>query len=405
MSFAVVTAVYLAALISTTIVFLYKLLFGITKNVSTSLLGCSFFLLGAFLIFKSGAGGVSTYLYWQYSYCIAYCYNGGSYLCSAFGLYLLYKEFFSKTEETFRCNFKTGFLFVILYFLIFSFVPAVCFLATISFGILIRRIFQYKSLTKVLQKSPLQILIIMGFIIKQVYEFIGTFGDGYFSAPTDISSKLITSSFMFISTFAKMNKLFLAVVIVCLCFMVTLLFLKKKINKLTNKDRMYIDLLGIMVLSLILMGIYFVLFGVIDLGHIYTNALPVRCGVTYVFYFLFILIVTVCLIYLVQEIKQITVLLPLLLFIMLYSVMIPGYSDSVYMDTSPMQRYEIMNQLVEAAQEADSNGKYHLIVHMPSYSFFGGYGYTTAFYDHNITNHYITFEFVIEPDSDSIYFE
>ena len=43
MSFAVVTAVYLAALISTTIVFLYKLLFGITKNVSTSLLGCSFF--------------------------------------------------------------------------------------------------------------------------------------------------------------------------------------------------------------------------------------------------------------------------------------------------------------------------------------------------------------------------
>jgi len=401
-SFVSMSAFGLAMSITISVYFIYIFLFRQNNNVCQSILVTIFYLVSGFILFKNT--DPSTFLFWQYNYCTVFYYSIPSYLASAFALYIIDKHL-SETKFIFDIN--SGVCMVVLYFLMFSFVPAALLVAAASFFIVLDSVIKWKKLKDVISNCWFHFIALLMFAIKLFFEFFSEFTSGYFSQPTDVVTRLKDSFLFVISSFLKMNKLFLSVSVCIILFSLIVRFYKSFNKNFDDFDKRWKRLIFLLLGTFLLVAVYFILFGVISMSHLHREGLVVRMDTMYVFYFLVIIIVTECLMYVLSSLKKISVIMPLVIVIMAITMISPAnhYSDSIYNDTATMQRYELMTEIVAAAQNVDSHGGTQLIVHMPKYGHYGGSGMGYDLYMHNMTSKYISIDFVYEDNLSEIYFE
>ena len=384
------------------IIGIYKLLMDLFKKHEIALLGSMFFLAVSFMLFKTTEQSI--YLFCTYNYCTIFYYTVPSCLASAFAVYLINLEI---NNIIWGFDIKTGLLFVILYFLMFSFFPAALLITIISFCILVFNIISIRNIKIIIRRSYFYIIALIFFLLKFFFEFSRTFGSGYFHTPTEISNQFKASFAVLFGSFISMNKLVLFFSVFILLFSIYSYLIKKKAGE-AEKDFIYV--LKIISISFLLCGVYFILMGVVSLGHLSGwGALTCRIDTLFVFYFLFLILVTICLAFILHKYYNLVIAVPLFVFIVTCVSINPScsYSDSTYNDTTPNQRYTIMNNIVMEAQVRDSNGVSSMIVHIPHYGHYGG-GMGYVMYIHNITNSIMNIEFVYDENVKNIgdmYFE
>lgn len=399
-SFVVIAAFCLAFSVTVVIYFVFELL--AIQNKKYVYLATIVFVVSGFIIFKNTYP--STYLFWQFNYCTIYYYSIPSYLASAFALYLISKYI---KDDFFGFDIKTGCLLILLYFLMFSFLPAGLLVAVISFSIVLMFFIKNKSLKHLLRRCWFHIVALILFGLKVFFELFSEFSSGYFSQPTDVLPRL-KSSFEFIFlTFFNMNKLFILFALSVLILTFAVCFKKEKNNDADNKKTMWKKTFLILLISILLVFCYFTFFGVISFDHLHKGNLPVRMDSMYVFYFLIIMLVVSCFVYVLSYIKQAVIVMPLIVAIMTVTMISPAnhYSDSFYTDTTPTQRYTIMSKIVEEIKLKDAQGANNVVVHMPQYNHYGGPGMGYDLYLHNITNKHISIEFIYEDGIHEVYCE
>jgi len=400
MSFVIVNAFFLALTITVSVFFLYRLIKHWVGKQCIAMLSVVFYLLCAFLIFKTESP--SAYLFWQYNHCVVYFYTIPSYLSSSFAFYLVDKFVMHQQLEN---DFKFGVLLLVLYVLIFSFLPAALLIAAISFVIIVLSLLEKRNVKQVLVNCRLHLLALVMFIFKFLTELSGVFGSGYFSAPEETIAKIKSSLIFWFVTFTKMNKLFLAIVVAML---LGALICKKKQYKLIQDNGVAGRLLVVFGGALFILWVYFIAFGVVALNtHLVRDGLPARMDTLYVFYFLVIAIVVVTFVYLLQRINFVKVICPVILFLMFFSVICPkyAYSDSHYMDTTPKQRYETMTAIIMEVQSRDKQGESTLTVHMPPYRHYMKSTLSRILYIHNITDKQFKIYFMYDENNNVLWFE
>ena len=399
----IVNAILLALSISLSLAMVNNLLYKLTDDWLISCLGELFFLIAAFIIFKTTSP--STYLYWQYNQCTTYYYSIPSYLCFAFSIYLLGNHVTGKSIDL---SFNTAICLAILYFLIFSFLPGALLIAVTAFCILVEQFIKIKNIRRLLLHCWFHIIALVLFVVKLYMEFHRVFDNGYFTAPTQIKERLKRSFLFMISTFFRMNKLFL-IVSVAMILLATGIFLYNKKNSIfIVENYAWLKTLILSICSILLIGVFFILFGVIDLGHLVRdNGLPVRTDSMYVFYALFILIITLNLTIILKTCKSAIVVTPLIMLMMSTVVLSTRneYSDSIYMDSTPYQKYRIMKSVTDEARDRSKEGVYSLVAHVPKYNHYGSQQIGYALYWHNITDRVFSIEFKYDEGLDKVYFE
>lgn len=366
------------------------------KNVFFIISITSLFLLFAFCFLKTRSG--SAYLYWQFNLCTIYFYSVPSYLASAFGIYLVLNEVYNEYEWHMNC--KTSVLMGIWYLLNFSFLPAALFLATISIMILFLRYVNQRSFKSLLLGTWFYWIVLFGTIIKILFEFKRTFGRGYLKVQNNLLVRIYESFLCLVKIFGEMELTFLLLTAFFI-LMALLFFSKEHVNHSRNVKvvRCFFILSG----SYLMLFVFFVLFGGISIEHLYRE-IP-RLDTLYLLYFLMILLVVMSVAYILNNNRNFIVLIPIVLFFLLFRAVSPenSFSDSVYSDSTPKQKYEIMNAIVKEVQNQETRGKTGLVVHMPRLNHYNG-GMSELLYYHNVTNREMSIIFEYE-ERDDIYFE
>ena len=277
---------------------------------------------------------------------------------------------------------KQGFLLAAAYLLIFSFVPAATMVAATAFWYLLDQLIKKKSVVQTIKNNGFYAVILVLYCIVLYAEFGRTFGTGYLSNDGNLLEGIILSSQIILGSFLDMHPI-VKVLSIAILVLAAIVWRSKKLSaEITDADRKYGKLLFVICRILLIVFLYFVLFGAISLSHI--NSGFMRMDSMYVFYFLVILLVVVCAVYLFENSKSTVVWMPMVLCIMMYPIISPKYSygDSIYTDSTPKQRYEIMSSIVEEAQRQDVEGHISIKAHIP-YAVYGGpIGY--ILYIHNV---------------------
>ena len=76
------------------------------------------------------------------------------------------------------------------------------------------------------------------------------------------------------------------------------------------------------------------------------------------------------------------------------------FSSSMYMDSTPAQRYEIMSEIVQEAKRQDRTGEINIIAHIPYGTNPYGMPMLQTLQVHDIVSHGGVIEFVYDPESD-----
>lgn len=395
-SIVIVNALVISVSIIILFICLYKMLMWYTnKCFLYAIIGLSAFFIFSFLIFKTTHP--STYLFWQHNLCTIYYYSVPSYLASAFSIILITNELAEKSNFYFNFNFRLALLLMVWYCINFSFVPAALIIAVTAFCLILYVLkTKREKISSMLKNCWFYVLVLLGFFWKVIVDSYRTIGTGYISVSSNIVEDLKRAFSFLLSSFKSLHPIFAILLIILFLGSIITCFNAKKRNRI---DIEYIRLMSILLAALLLIGLYFVLFGTMSFSHLKMQELPVRMDTLFVFYFLIILIAVVSLVYLVERWKLIFIAVPLSMMIMVHTVLSPEfeYSDGWYTDSTPTQKYEIMSQIVSASQECDKLGKEKIIVHMP-YKHYDR-GMTKLLYFHNITNKVISIEFLYEGNS------
>lgn len=407
LSLIIVTAFLLSIVICASLIYVYIFMYKYVQSKLKAMLLLLFYIASAFLIFKSSDN--CSYLYWHYNYCSVYFYCIPSYLAATLSLYFISKEIW---DSKFEYNIKTACIISAVYFLIFSFLPAAVLLMIVSFVIIISKVVcMYKNgkkkglklLRSLMAELYVHFIVIFLFFIKLFFEIKKVFGTRYFEAPADSWASIKNSFGFLVSTFSTMNDFFVSVAFVLIvCFILCLFFNNNLSNKKTT-----IKLVCILATVLILCFLFFVLFGAVSIGHLSGYDNVIRLDTLYVFYNMLIILLTFLFACILVNNKY-SIVFSLLIVIMMFSIIIcpkNSYSDSIYMDTTPKQKYEIMTAIIDEVQKKDKFGESDLIVHMPRYSHYAGAGLGYALEISNIINKHVNITFVYEDDIQSIYFE
>lgn len=404
-SYATVGAVFMSISILIVLFFIYFLLKKFTARKQYAVFGTFYFLLAAFLIFRTGTS--SEYLFWQYNYCTIIFYGLPNYLASAVAIYLLFRYIYNLT---FALDLKTGFVVLSLYCLNYSFLPAAFLLSVISFSIVISAYINCRNIKKTCQDCFIYLLNWPLFLIEFYCEFMRTFGTGYFHTPVNFSLQLKSSFDFFLYTFTRMNFLFVIITIVILLLSVIVYFNVKFNHALCKEDYIFAKISFVLLISIILMMVFFILFGAIDIYHITTGGGFIRIDTMYPLYFLIIVQTAFCLCYLLKKIESIRIALPVLFFVMFFIIVSPKYSYKIAnCDIDPESNIsslytKVMSEAVQEIQQREDAGITSLIVHVPE---FWGYGGDLAYplYRHHVTDHLCKIEFHCESDIVEPYFE
>lgn len=404
----IIVGAFLRTISVMTVVFsIYYFLLSLFTNHDSAFWGTVFFLACSFAFFKIQDSSV--YLYWTFNFCAIFYYIVPGCFSSAFALYLISLDI---NNICLDFNLKTGILLVILYFLMFSFFPAALLIAVVSFCILVFNCMQIKNIKSIIKKDWFYIVALLLFFIKFSFEFSRTFGSGYLRSPADFFVWL-RSSFSFLqSTFISMNKIFLLVSLLIVCYAIYN-YWSVSINKVSKEKicKNYMYVLKIFCISFVLCGLYFVLFGAVSLGHLSAfGVVTCRTDTLYVLYFLFLMLVTICLAFVLRRNYKLFTVVPVIVFI-LSSIAVNtaySYSDSVYFDSTPQQRIEAVKKIVEEAKLKDLLGEKSFIVHLPEYSCNTGCCMGYSLYIHNITKSLLDIQFVFDENVETVadmYFE
>lgn len=376
LSIVTVNAFVLALTITISLIGVYYLFNRIAKgSLNIVMLGLGLYLLFAFLFLKTREG--SAYLYWQFNLCTTYFYSVPSYLAGMFGIYIIIREVYK--DEPWKLDLKTGLLIGAWYALNFSFLPAALLLAAISVMALLIRYIEQRNLKNLFINGWFFWMILVGSVVKVYFEIGKTFGSGYLKMEGSLLQKIKDSFLCLLKIFSEMNPLF------CIAmgfFVLTAIWIRVKRGTESKEiDKTFLILTG----AFVMLFMFFVLFGAISRSHLY-KGIP-RIDTLYVLYFLMILIAALSAVYVLKNNKHLLAAVPLLMVLMIFTVVSPrnGYSDSYYMDSTPAQRIEIMQKVVEEAQRRDVNGEPGFIVHMPRIGHYNG-GLSEAMFYHNITN-------------------
>lgn len=405
-AFVAVGAFLMATTIICSLVSCYHLFNRFAENKLYASLGICFFLICAFLIFKTKP--LSEHLYSQYNYCTIFFYGIPNYLASALAIYLVVRYIYA---PNFALDAKTGLLLVALYCLNYSFLPAAFLLSAVSLCMIILTLYKCRKITLTLRKCwPFLISLIL-FSVELYCEFIRTFGTGYLHAPTNFLTQLASSVQFFLSTVQRMHIFFiifaLISVICALC-----IFLSNKIRHgQTEDDERFISIFAILFGALLFSTIFFVLFGALDLYHVYTVWIDfIRMDSMYTLYFLIIALVSFCVVYILMKKGQILGVTPLIVLLLSYPVFSPAnyYRTTIRDNDSSKhveaQLVEIMRFAVQEICDRDENGITNTIIHVP-YDNCGSYAMLPVMYYHNLTKHFCTVEFRYEPEIEQPYIE
>lgn len=403
MSFVIVAAFSLSVIITAELAVILCSLYHFTRNIRLSMVGVFFFLIGAFLIFKGTAAspyGTSTYLYWQYNYCTTYYYSIPSYLALISVMLLLLRDL---SSEPFRVDIRSGLWLTVLYCLIFSFLPASFLLTVACSWIFLIHLLRERNLKKLMRENWICVCTIPLFVLKLSLEAYRIYSIGYFEAPTGLAERFAESFRFMIHTFADMNPLFLVVATISvLCAVYSW-----RTASRTETDTVWFQMLRMSVGIFVLVWLFYLFFGVLDLGHLVRRNLPARLDTLHICYFLFLWIITLCFTYALQKSRYMMFGTSFAVSLMAFSVLSPTfpYSGSHYIDTTAKQRYEIMSEVIQAAIEKDRAGENELIVHLPKYGHYenGRMAYTLRL--HHILDHDISIKFVYDNGRKEIAFE
>lgn len=406
LSYATIGAIFMAGTISLLLGVLYLLFRHLTGQQRYAIFGVLFFLLSSFLIFRTNSS--SEYLFWRYNYCTLIFYELPSYLSSALGIYLLWRHIY---DPVFHLDLKTGFVILGLYCLNYSFLPAAFLLSAISFSIVTSAYRNDRNLKKVCQNCWIYMLNWPLFLVELYCEFKRTFGTGYFKAPVDFSAQLKASLDFFRYTFSRINRLFLIISIVILLASIFFYLRAKFHHAIDGEDRIFARITFILLTSILLMTVFFVIFGAIDSGHTRRGEF-IRTDTLCSLYFLLIGQIAICLCYLLKKLEQIQAALPVLILLMAFVIISPkyGYSSSIYdfeaARNIPSLTTKVMIEVVREIQQREEDGITSLIVHVPaSYGGYNGGNCAYPLYRHHVTDHLCTIEFRYDPDISEVYFE
>lgn len=400
-SLVIINSIVLTVSIFCSVVMIYRLIrYGLKAKQIHALLGITLFIAIGFLMFKTTDSSI--YLYWQYNMCTLYYYSVPSYCASAYIIALIMKESLGESEQEVGLL-KQGFLLAVAYLLIFSFVPAATMVAATAFWYLFDQLIKKKGVVQTIKINWFYAVILVLYCIMLYAEFGRTFGSGYLSNDGNLLGGMIVSSQIILGSFLDIHPLVKVLCIVFLGLAGIVWRSKKSLAEITDTDRKYGKLLFVVSKILLIVFLYFVLFGAISPSHI--NSGNMRMDSMYVFYFLVNLLVVVCAVYLVENSKSTVVWMPMVLCIMAYPTVSPKYSygESIYTDSTAKQRYEIMTSIVEEAQRLDiEEGQISIRAHIP-YTVYGGpIGY--ILYIHNIIGQQGTIE-VVNDTSAPFYME
>lgn len=404
MSFVTVSSLALSLSICLSLAMLYRLFRMISGKIQ-SLIVIFFFVAAGFLIFKTKEK--SEYLYWNYNYCTVYWYSIPSYLTSAFGTYLIIRHIEGKSKMQF--NLQTGLFIGVCYFLVFSFLPAALFLTIISFFVLVSSLFKIRKLKSWFKECWFYFLQIFFFLIEVVLEFYDNFGTGYFESPLDggvaerLSASLSTAAY----SLARVNKLFVFFIIVPVFLALFVYILHWRRKRLDASDKRFFRTFLMIFACFFLLGVFFILFGIVDLGHVF-NWGYLRMDTLYCYYFSLISIGSLSLVYVLDKVRASRCVVPLAIVLMGYTALSPFYhfSSSVYdVYIQYDQQYEIMSKVVSGMQEKVSNGATSVVVHIPECIHYGGDIIGYALYNHGIVSFPCSTEFVYDSSGNEVWFE
>lgn len=393
---AIVTSnsLILSVSILISVIMIYRLLRGGLKAKHThALLGVIFFVSIGFLMFH--VVDSSTYLYWQYNSCTVYYYSVPSYIASAYIILLIVNESLNEIDK--QSPIKYGLILAAAYILIFSFVPAATMVVATAFWYLIDKLIKTKSIVQTVKNSGLYVATLVFYCIVLYAEFGRTFGTGYLKSNGNMFDALKLSFKTIIGSFLQMHPIMQVICVIVVALALITVLSKRAAKEITDYDLRYGKLLIVISRVLLIVFMYFVLFGAISFSHI--NCGFMRIDSLYVFYFLVILLIAVCAVYVLENSKNMVIVMPLLIGIMLYPIITPKntYSGSIYTDSSAKQRYEIMSAIVKEAQRQDEEGLINVKAHIP-YAIYGG-SIEYVLYMHNIIGQRGLIEVIYDPNA------
>ena len=367
-------------------------------KIHVSLIGISFFLAFAFLMFKTHPN--SQYLYWQYDLCVTYYYSIPNYLATALFLYLYTHR--TSIENKNLKPIKNGFIVAAIYLLTFSFMPAACVIAANSFWRLFELICKTKDIKQSAKQGWCYIISLVFFCMLIYFEFGRTFGTGYLNSDVSFVNKISVAFLFIIETFGKLHpmvKIFSIIIIVSAVWIAIRKYMRREICELDSKYFRFVWMTGRVIFVLL---VYLTLLGSVSMGHLSREIIEIRMDTMYSFYSLLLLLVVVCLMYIIHQNSKAVACIPMILLIMAYPILSHKnyFSSSMYMDSTPAQRYEIMSEIVQEAKRQDRTGEINIIAHIPYGTNPYGMPMLQTLQVHDIVSHGGVIEFVYDPESD-----
>lgn len=406
MSYAVVDAVARAAFIVLSNYIVWRQLYILTSQKVLPWCGTTIFLISGFAFMKTTYQG--HYLFWTYNRCAVYYYCIPSYLASAFSLFLArrYLRPLHTEDGTLKSILRNASLMIALYFLMFSFFPAAVLITVVALVICTYDFALSKNIKNCIKRNWLCVAALVLFVFKVWFEYSRTFASGYFTSQSNLLDAIDLSARTIFYGYINMHPLFKIVMWSGIIFAAdSMVRLYNKEGSLKKADYWLPLLLGLAV-SFLMMLVFFILFGAVSYRHIASNNI-LRNDTLYCMQFLLLMLVSISWLFVLKVGLKVTVLLPIILSMLLCVAINPGnaYSDSVYIDTTPNQKYEMMSAIENAIREKSEAGKNALVIHMPAYKHWGSSAMSGSMQLHNLIDSYVNTTYIYDANPGDIWFE
>jgi hypothetical protein len=226
------------------------------------------------------------------------------------------------------------------------------------------------------------------FIVYCIFEFFGgraaelsgrIAGNGFFD-------NLLSSGKEYGKLASRMNKMFLlfsaAMFIIAFC-----IYIKNRKNEAKTK---IIKLIKICLLSAVSLTVFYIL-AFTKAGYGFAS----RTESVYGAYFYGIMAVVLSFIYILSKYPKAFLVVPLIIVVLFIQMSRSSkpFSGGGYTDTTPYQRYVLMNNWINEIQQADREGRNEIVLKYPNVRIWFSDSLSEALYAHNITGKQMEIQF------------
>lgn len=356
-SLNIVSGIVLSAGIVAYLFLFYKVCSTVLKaNSKTSLMITFLFLVSHFTLLDPEKV-TGNYLFWAHNLSCVYYYTIPSLLNSSLVLLYLIKEHDDNAKKDYSIL-QMGLIISILYLSVnsnlYQSTILIVFIFTNTLYSFIKNI---RNLRKWVDSNKFNIMLMIVWLVSAVLESRGPRSKATWLGVTDTISNNLTLSFSYlIKTIAGINKFYLPLFLIAIAAY-TYSIIKKDWNNFIIISKLITATL-----------IYFVFLVVVNakVSPDYNNRIDVSFGL----WFYIILIVTISVIMIIDRIKIIGILMPLIMLILTNECVgnIPKYNEYNITDMKPGNVYEIDTVLISKIEEASDNDISEITIKVPQFS-------------------------------------